>query len=93
MKSLTVSRMEHSVKLKVPFNAIGEVTNTKITDGYNTYDCEVIKLDKALLIKVGEAFYLDFVTDLVKLTEELIQQCNLNDYFIVEKPVKKRGKK
>lgn len=85
--------MEHSVKLKVPFNSIGEVANTKITDGYTTYDCEVIKLEKALLIKVGEAFYLDFVTDLVKLNKELIQEHNLQDYFLVEEPVKKRGKK
>lgn len=85
--------MEHSVNLKVPFSSIGEVSHSTISDGYTTYDCEVIKLKKALLIKVGEAFYLDFVTDLVKLNKELIQEHNLQDYFLVEEPVKKRGKK
>lgn len=85
------------LKLRNLFSDIGEVKHSTISDGTNNFDCEVIDLEKALLIKVNEAFYLDDKVDLKRLDKNDLKLYNIDRYFEVDEPkvevVKKRRAK
>lgn len=86
------------LKLKALFSDIGVVKQSTISDGTTNFNCEVIDLGKALLIKVDEAFYLDDKVDLKRLDKNDLKLYNIGSYFEVDEPQvevpkKRRAKK
>lgn len=75
------------VKLKGSLSDIGVVKKSKISDGYDTFDCEVVDLGKVLLIHVNETFYLDDKIDLKRLDKQGVLCYNLGSYFDVVEEV------
>jgi len=79
-----LTHSQTKIQLTTPFDKIGKVTNTSISDGTTNLPCQAIDLGKVKLIKVNEVIYLDDVVSLKLLTYEDVLEHNLRDYFEVE---------